>query len=192
MIAVNTSYQLAPWADVLYACDHPWWRRYFPEVAATFKGELWTVSEGARDEFDLRWVFGTDNAGLCPDPDRIHTGKNSGYQAIHLAALFGARGIILLGYDFCVGERGQTHWHGDHPQGLSQGGHRRYAVWMDAMKPLAVDLKAAGVKVLNASRRTALKCFQRITLENAFHELRNFDGTGNPGGLRGDVDSALR
>lgn len=183
---------MAPWADLLYACDHPWWVVHFPRIATEFRGELWTVSEGAREQFGLRWVMGTDNAGLCPDPDRIHTGKNSGYQALGLAHLFGVRRIVLLGYDFCVGTQGEKHWHGDHPKGLGNGGFNRYNAWVRAMEPLAVDLARAGVKVVNASRRTALKCFRRNTLENALDELRSDDGGRDAGGVPPALDREVR
>lgn len=138
-----------------------------------FKGELWTISDAARQEFDLRWIYGTDTGGLSPTLDRIHTGKNSGYQALGLAYLFGATRVVLLGYDFSVGPRGERHWHGDHPKGLGNGGESRYTTWAREMTKLADDLALTDCKVLNASRRTALKCFRRVTLETALDEIRN-------------------
>lgn len=155
---------------MLYACDERWWCHYFANVAAVFRGELWTIADGARQRFDLHWVMGTDNAGLAPTLDRIHTGKNSGYQAIGLAYLFGAARIVLLGYDFTVGTKGERHWHGDHPKGLGNGGESRYATWARAMDALAKDLKQTDCQVWNASRRTALKCFRRVTLSEALDE----------------------
>src|SRR5690349_21512799 len=37
VIAINTTFKLAPWADVLFACDLPWWNHYIEEVRKTFK-----------------------------------------------------------------------------------------------------------------------------------------------------------
>jgi hypothetical protein len=161
-------------------------------VAVSFRGERWTVSEGARDEFGLRWIFGTDNTGASPDPDRIHTGKNSGYQAIGLAHVFGAGRIVLLGFDMCNAADGRKHWHGNHPSGLSNGGHNRYDTWRRVMGTLADDLAARGVKVLNASRRTALKCFRRVTLETALDEIRSPERATDPRRLPEAVDRAVR
>lgn len=148
-----------------------WWRVYFPRVSTEFVGELWTVSEQAREQFGLRWVFGQDQSGLSKAPDYIHTGKNSGYQAIGLAYLFGASRIVLLGYDYTVGPRGEKHWHGDHPKGLANCAGGRMAGWVQVMKTLAADIDKTPCKVLNASRRTALKSFQRVTLETALDEI---------------------
>jgi hypothetical protein len=135
---------------------------YFPEVARTFHGEKWTVNARARDRFDLHWIYGADSPGLAKDPTCIHQGKNSGYQAMGLAYLFGAARILLLGFDFSR-DGARTHWHGDHPKGLGNGG--TYPTWVAAMNSLAVDLKAAGVEVINCSRRTAINCFPRRAIE---------------------------
>ncbi len=150
-----------------------WWLKYFPHVATAFKGEKWTASEVARDRFGLQWIFSQDRAGLSPDPDLIHTGRNSGYQAIGLAHLFGAARVVLLGFDMMIGPRGERHWHGDHPKGLGNGGGLRYQGWIQPMGVLAADLRKTGCEVLNASRRTALKCFPRVTLETALNEIQS-------------------
>src|SRR3546814_16900792 len=50
-IVTNNTWQLAPWADVLYAGDYQWWKRYGEEC--TFAGSRWTYSERASREFDL-------------------------------------------------------------------------------------------------------------------------------------------
>jgi hypothetical protein len=95
----------------------------------------------------------------------IHFGGNSGYQAVNLAFLRGARRIVLLGYDMGAGEDGASHWHGDHPGGLNRS--LPFHVWREAFPQLAADLATEGVRVINASRRTALGCFERMTLEGA-------------------------
>ena len=127
-----------------------------------FQGELWTVSEAARDRYGLQWVQGIDAGGLSNNQHSIHTNKNSGAQAIALAALFGATRIVLLGFD--MGRiNNRTHWHGDHPKPLGNG--NRYATWIRAIDTMAAPLRAAGIAVVNCSRHTNLKCFNRQPLE---------------------------
>jgi hypothetical protein len=159
---INTSFRRALWADVLYACDETWWRAYFPEVARTFQGEKWTVNERVRDAFHINWIFGVDQAGLSKDPTLISQGKNSGYQAMGLAYLFGATRLLLLGFDFQKSGN-RSHWHGDHPPGL--GNASFYPGWVNAMNALAIDLKREGIEVINCSRATAIQCFPRSTIQ---------------------------
>lgn len=162
---INTSFRLAPWADVLYACDATWWDMHFSEVAKGFKGaELWTIDSRSRDRYGLHWIYGYDHGGLSRTTAHIHTGQNSGYQAISLAHYFGATRILLLGFDF-QRSNGKTHWHGDHPRGLGNGG--RYSAWIKDMNLLASDAKKLGLEIINCSPKTALHCFHRSTIQKA-------------------------
>jgi hypothetical protein len=96
--------------------------------------------------------------------DMIHTGGNSGYQALNLAYLWGARKINLLGFDM-QRTGGRTHFHGDH-QGLNNPYDGMLQQWVKNFEMMARDLKAAGVEVLNATRETALTCFERISIDD--------------------------
>lgn len=95
--------------------------------------------------------------------DRIHTGGNSGFQAINLAFLFGARRIVLLGFD--MSDEAGIHWHGAHLNGLHNPNRDNFKRWRKALGELAVDLELEGVEVVNASRETALECFKRTRIE---------------------------
>lgn len=95
----------------------------------------------------------------------IHQGGNSGYQAINLAYLWGAKTIILLGLDCSKSPDGQAHWFGQHGPELTQ--QQPFDLWQSNFPALAQDLKDHGVRVINCSRQTALTCFERMTLEEA-------------------------
>ena len=164
VVVINTTFKLAPWADYLYACDADWWQRYHEEAHAVFRGELWTQDEKAQSLLGMHRVRGARRPGLCTEPGTIHYGGNSGYQAMNLAFHFGASQMILLGYDMQQ-TGGKSHWHGDHPQGLSKSSP--LADWVRQFRSLAEDLKTQGVRVWNASRQTALDCFVKAPLESA-------------------------
>ena len=129
----------------------------------TFKGELWTQDLSTASKYGLNKVDGFRGDGL--GKDKIHYGANSGYQAINLAYLFGAKNIILLGFDMKLGANKITHWHGNHPMGLTQDSP--FKTWLKNFPRLANDLKVEGVEVLNATRSTALDCFNKVKLEDA-------------------------
>jgi len=104
-------------------------------------------------------VPGQDRPGL--GLDLLHFNSNSGAQAINLAYLYGAKTIILLGYDM-QHTNGQKHFFGDHTGPLHNGNHANYVKCFDK---LANDLASEGVEVINCTRVTALTQFKRMDLD---------------------------
>jgi len=148
----------------MYACDDHWWDRYHGEIQRDFTGELWTQSDRCAKKYGINLWQGQSAAGL--GREKIHFGNNSGYQAINLAYLLGAKSIILLGFDM-KRQVGKTHFFGDHPyhkqgQGPNDSVMQR---WCKNFMALAHDLSAEGVQVYNATRETALKAFELKDLE---------------------------
>lgn len=160
--AVNDNWILVPGADYLYACDGAWWDRWIDEVNAGFAGEKYTQDEAAAIRHNLTYIQSESFQGLCTEPGRIHTGNNSGFQAINLAYHHGAKLILLLGYDMQY-TNGQAHWFGDHPEGFKNPQPHR---WIPEFNRLARDCERAGIKVVNCSRATALECFEKVDLES--------------------------
>ena len=85
---------------------------------------------------------------------------NSGIGSIGLAIYGGASNIILVGYD-CQITNGKVHWHGNHPNGLANATRLK-----DWPKTFAKFAKTVTVPIFNASRLTALDCFERVKLED--------------------------
>jgi len=155
VIVINNTYKLAPWAYMLYACDLTWWNHY-PE-ALKFKGRKASIQYNHPD-VEL-WPHDNRFNGL--GEEILHTGGNSGYQAINLAYIEGAERIVLLGYDM-QNTDGKSHWHGDHEKGLNQ--QTCFHGWIGHFNILAQALDKKGVEVINATRKTALTCFKRKNL----------------------------
>ena len=147
VIVCNTSYQAAPWADVLYFIDSPWWHKFHrEEVQSVFQGEV--ISPVAAP-------------GVTHLPSSVMDPRgNTGAGAIRLARHFGARRIILVGYD--CHKRGGSHWHGDHPKGLGNAGS--IAQWPAIFAAVAKSIDA---EVINCSPGTALTCFPTLELDLA-------------------------
>jgi hypothetical protein len=144
---------------------------------------MWTVSEQARDAYGLYWIRHTKTHGFQVEQGAINGGGNSGYQAIHLAATFGAKRIVLLGFDMQRTD-GKEHWHGKHEGTLPSG--RGFAKWIRDMEPLAQDLRVMDVDVVNCTPTTALRCFDRRPLS----EVLECDPTsGETESAEGEVTS---
>jgi hypothetical protein len=163
IIAVNDAFKRLPNAAVIYACDIPWWKLNV-EAARKHGAELWSQDKRA-PEFGIRYVKGERMKGLCRKPSTISVGINSGFQSMGLAYLFGAKRIVLVGFD-CQKTGGKSHYFGDHPMPLSRT--HSYAIWIKHYNEIAPDLEADGVTVINASKATALTCFRRSTLQEVF------------------------
>lgn len=170
LIVVNRTYELAPWADLLYACDFQWWDQN-PEAAAFAGLKVTATARGLeRRPWLQRVPYETGNGsshavpGLSLDPMRIHTGGNGGYQALNLAVLLGASRVLLTGYDMGAGKA--LHWHADHPKPLSNPPKSSFPLWRKHFETTLPDLRRAGVEVVNCSVETALTCFPRARLED--------------------------
>lgn len=159
VVAVNDAYRLAPWADVLYACDAKWWDWH--KGAPAFAGLKYALERRASKWPGVQVLENTGHDGLEAQPTGVKTGRNSGYQAINIAVHLGATRIVLLGYDMMRGPNKQEHWFGDHPTKT----HSPYPAFAEKFKALVVPLQKLGVTVINCSRRTALNIFQRQPLE---------------------------
>lgn len=163
-IAVNDAYRLAPWAEVLFACDGDWWDHH--KGCSGFAGEKWS-SHGTpcndkrrhAERYGLRLVAGVDGPGFSRDPTRIHYGANSGFQALNLALLFGARRIALVGFDMRSVE-GRQHFFGAHGGGLRAPD---FALFLKRFE-LAARTVPRGVEVVNCTPGSALKCFPTADL----------------------------
>ncbi len=168
VIAINDSYLLAPWADILYFCDARWWRSNRFQINDLFRGHQIVTMDNAIP--GVRTLRCTGESGLEVDPAALRHGCNSGYQAINLAYHLGVSKIALLGYDMRVHANGKTHW--QHRPGPSQEGFQ--AVLQRDMLPkfdtLVEPLLHAGVHVVNCTPDSALKLWPFVPLTKVLKE----------------------
>lgn len=143
VIAVNTSWKMVPFAEVVYAGDACWWDANHKEISIS--AERWTCSKTAatRHRINLFEASGSFNSGL---------------RAIQLAIEFGASKIILLGYDCSV--KSGIHWHGNHTKTKNPDAAKCH-LW----KAQFARLNRRGREIINCSRETALQCFPLKKLE---------------------------
>lgn len=159
-IAVNSTAFKTILPDVIYAGDFMWWKRHH---SGAVHGERWTCDRTAAERYGLNWVKGINRLGLGFGGAHIHTNGNSGAQAINLAFLFGARRILLLGFDMKLGPNGEKHHHPDHPAPMVQS--QTFGDWVHKFEHLAKDLKTHGCEVINCTPGSALTCFPTSTIE---------------------------
>lgn len=149
-IAINTTYQLAPFADMLYAADTEWWEFY--KGVPEFRGLKVCCQHTL---LGIQVIKHTGTHGFEDRPDAIRTGSNSGYQALHIAVHAGAKRVLLFGFDMHGG-----HWHPDHPTPLRKTLSVTYEKFVANFTALAPLLKDRGVEVLNCTPGSLLACFE--------------------------------
>jgi hypothetical protein len=182
VIAVNTSYKKAIWADALYATDLKWWK--FHQGAIDFPGmKICTGGKGVETRFPDVHTFQVPPPKdprrpqmILDDSDYIGTGGNSGFQALNVAIKFGAKRIMLLGFDFHL--RGGTHHHGDHPSPLHNPDDAHLESWRDKLDAQAFRLNAHGISVVNCSRSSSLQNYRKLSVVDALEMWANEDQAG--------------
>lgn len=148
-IAVNHAWKMARFCHVMYAGDLTWWRHYGEEVDIDVP--KYTLSQNAAHVF-----------GITQHKSKLGPGYNSGLLAIEMAIHFGAKKVLLLGFDCSV--KNGTHFHGNHTK--TQNPNRdRCEKWKGYFLRLAE--KHTDIEIINCSRETELQCFPRQSLGDA-------------------------
>lgn len=170
-----------PFADVCYFSDAQWWHWHTAgipkpvlnlsaeqvrEAFASFAGEKCSVYSTGQTVEDpevhiLRNATpGFNGEGLSLDPECLVTGGNSGAAGANIGVLAGPpRIMLLLGID-----GGIDHFSGEHPARTSD---QLGSIVQSSFAAMAKPLLAAGVKVINCSMRSAVKCFEKMELADA-------------------------
>jgi hypothetical protein len=148
-IAVNSSWQMARFADYNYAGDKGWW-----------------VKNGHLIDIDAIRIACDETTAIFhgTKTHRSNGAYNSGMMAIRYAIQkLHARRIVLLGYD-CSVDNG-VHWHGPHAN-LKNPTSESCKKWMPQFAKVASEAKAFKADIVNCSRMTALTCFRMSALED--------------------------
>lgn len=142
VIAVNRTFEVAPWADHFCASDGVFWANGYGKHILPLPGRKWSASK--------RIPY----TEILPKRE-----GNSGASAIRLAESLGATRIYLLGYDVAYSEE-RRHWHSDYPRGFGNAG--TVLRWTEHFQDLSRDIKA---EVLNCTRGGKLEVWTRAPLE---------------------------
>lgn len=153
----------APWADVLYFADIEWARFYRPKFEGLRVGTNGAdgplcVREGLAD-LAVTMEYGAPKFWS----DRAVHGGHAGYQALQLAIGWGAKRVVLVGYD-CKAAGARTNFFGTKDPAVHKDSP--YSKWVEGYRTLAAHIPA-GVEVLNATPGSAIDAFERTTLEAA-------------------------
>lgn len=170
VVTVNRAFQQIPWADVYYFGDYLFAKVYAQQMLLAqreaeepswFRPSIWTIDRAAAERWRFNHVRAVQRPGL--GRDCIHANGTSGLQAINLATLFGARRILLVGFDMRPGPGGQRHYFGDYPAPCTQA--QLFDEWLHKAEAVARSATEFGIVVTNCTPGSAMTCFPMGNLE---------------------------
>lgn len=162
VFAINNVVVSAPYADFVYCCDGDLIDYY--NGFDWYLGEKWTLNPEAARKWGWNQVLFDSTARFLTEGDKIATGGNSGFQALNLAYKMGFRDVGLLGYDMGHKKDEKKHFFGEHDAKINRASN--YSDWVEKFNKAAPIIAAAGMKVTNYTRTTALDCFDRGVLDD--------------------------
>jgi len=176
VIGVNNAYLLGDWVDCCFFGDCAWYLvhrvplakfqgikvtccdRFANKPVAKCEGIKYLAKGGGKG------LPGADSKlyGISENPSKVAWNSNSGAAAISLAAHFGVKRIILLGFDMQAPD-GMTHWHFGHNPKNKQPFNRH----LRGFPVIAKDAQCMGIEIFNASPNSKIELFPKLTLEEA-------------------------
>lgn len=163
VIAINNqSFDCAPWADVIWASDFKWWQKY-ADLALPLPGRKFHVLQG--QSYPGVETLLQSHQTFDDRPGYISCGGNSGYAALCLAVKYGAKRVLLYGYDMRnVNGRDRRF---DYPGVMNS--KPRFAHWIRNFERLAPELAKRDVEVINCTMGSNLRCFPFSARAEARH-----------------------
>lgn len=165
-IAVNKSFLHLKNPTVIYWSDYRVYRWYENEILA-HKNAHKITNKPLPDNAGVINLLSTGKFGLEKDPHGLRDGGNSGYAAMNLAYHFGAKKIILLGFDMKL-INGKSHYHEGYDVNKKPDTKMYERLMLPSFDSIAEYLKKAKVQVYNASPESSITCFQKIDLAQIF------------------------
>ena len=166
VIAVNNAYMIGTWIDVEFFGDSAWYLVHRKKLAE-WPGLKVSCAprEGSLTKDGIKYLAKDRHRrfGISRDKTKVSWNANSGAAAISMAAHFGAKRIILLGFDMKLDKANVSHWHGAHSPGKKA--KNPFPRHLKGFKAISEDAKAMGIEIINASPDSAIVEFPRVSLE---------------------------
>lgn len=153
-IAVNMAFRSAPFSDVLFYGDP-----HFPSITRAtdgptiddFAGLVVTrVAPGDGSAMFVAWESGID--GISKDPTRLRWNRSSGACAIGLARHFGAKRIVLFGFDMRIVD-GRKNFHSWYGRDLKNP----FEQMLEPFGAIERDLHEEQIECINATPGSAIR-----------------------------------
>ena len=175
VIAINMSFLIGDWIDMLFFGDHGYFLANREKIAA-FPG-LKISCDPKSSKYNWVKFLARDakhNKGISNNPTMVSWNGNSGAAAISVAANAGAKRIILLGFDMKLSNNKFQHWHDLYNRGAALDSKRIRKLPFDrhvrCFKPVADDARRRGIEILNACPDSAIPDFPKFSVKQLLYD----------------------
>lgn len=164
VLVVNDAVRHLPKATAAFSADRNWAMRRLPDLRS-FKGEKYLAIGYEIPDPTIHNLRKSREPGLSSDPGVICS-CSSGYGALNVAFLKGAKKIFLLGFDYTQGGR---HWYPERgTRGINGIG---FVAWAQRYGTTLPQLLEAGVQVWNANPASRIECFPKISFSDLLKKI---------------------
>ncbi len=162
VICCNSSFLLAPWAEILFFADARWYRdnEWCLDRHLGWRKVTRRPPPG-RPKFPIHTIRAEHRGGLSLNPTTIFW-RNSGHMALNLAVHLGAARVILVGVDMVTTAKKQN-FHTLHSRPTNVDA---FKTWRDDFELARPVLDKLNVSVLHANANSAVRSFPFCELED--------------------------
>lgn len=170
VIAVNMSFKIGDWMDMIFYGDAVWGEKYYEELMKHPALIVSCLPRNPQKESILSGVkYLTRNHqkvfGITTEQSKVSWNNNSGSAAINFAVHLGVKKIILLGFDMSLDSGQNQHWHKYYAtpkKNVAKIIGRHLLGFPDLVK----DLHSLGVEVINCSQESKIEGFPKMNLKD--------------------------
>lgn len=159
-----------PWCELGFGLDSidlsRWWKKLNTAEMPVYwaVGHQWVEPTKVYFPHHLKLLRRESKTGLSNNPEVIYSGGSSGYGALNLAYLKGAKRVVLFGYDYCaVG--GNWHANSEPYSPFHVYNPDKWKEWAACFDDVVPELRSAKVEVINASPVSIIKTFPKVSVE---------------------------
>lgn len=177
VIGINNAYQLGTWIDVCFFGDYGWYLVHrerlarWPNLKVSCPKNDDQIAQYDREgvkSLSRRGGHGIDGSperlyGISSDPSKVAWNHNSGAAAVSLAAHFGVRRIVLLGFDMHA--KKSFHWH----KGHGNKPPRSFERHLRGFPAIKEDADRMGIEILNSSPQSSIEVFPKVNIKEVLH-----------------------
>ena len=186
ILACKESMFSLPFADAIFGLDIPWMRQRHDYLAERVKSCEVYLAVPHQRLLHFRNIPGvqylrrlrTSNTFIM-DPTAVEAGGNSGFGAINLAVIKGARKIFLFGFDYSAGHFNQERY--DERDAWGNGYMNYFPRWATHFDETVDQLNRLRVEIVNASPDSNVKAYERTTHDDAIDRLGALAGKSGRG-----------